>query len=90
MPETLIATFTQFGAAGLIGALWLFERRHAAHRERQLDEAHRQLMASERQVDALLRVVQENTRAVNSLQHSQRRLIGLLGRMAPAKRPDTP
>lgn len=80
MPETVLATLTQFGAAGLIGLLWLIERRHAAHRERQLDEAHQQVINRERQLESLLNVVKENTRAINALQSSQRRLINYLSR----------
>ncbi|HRP62699.1 MAG TPA: hypothetical protein PK400_05340 [Phycisphaerales bacterium] len=78
MPESILLTLTQFGAAGLIGALWLFERRHAAHRERQLDEAHRRLTADEREISALLEVIKENTRAINALELSQRRMVRLI------------
>lgn len=78
MPESIFLTLTQFGAAGLIGALWLFERRHAAQRERQLDEAHRRLMADERELAALLEVIKENTRAINALELSQRRMVRLI------------
>ena len=80
MPETILTTLTQFGAAGLIGLLWLIERRFSSHRERQIDEAHRQVINRERELDALLRVVQENTRAINTLESSQRRLLGYLMR----------
>lgn len=37
------------------------ERRDAAHRDRQLDEAHRKLIGRERDLEALLAVVKENT-----------------------------
>ena len=78
MPTTLISTLTQFGAAGLIGLLWILERRHAARRERQLDEAHRQITGKDRELDALLQVVKENSRAISQLEQSQRRLIAAL------------
>lgn len=78
MDPTLLTQLSQFGAAGLIGVLWVLERRHAARRDRQLDEAHRKLLAQEHALGALLRVVQENTRAVVTLEQAQRRLIDLL------------
>lgn len=78
--ETMLMTLTQFGAAGLIGVLWLYERRQAAARERQLDEAHRRVVGQERELEALLRVVQDNTRAMSALEASQRRLVALLSR----------
>ena len=63
--------------------LWILERRHAAVRDRQLDEAHRKIVTSERDLEALLNVVKENTKAINTLQQSQIHLISLLERMVP-------
>ena len=77
----MLATLTQFGAAGLIGLLWVVERRHATLRDRQLDEAHRRLIDQERDLEALLTVVKENTKAVNTLQQGQVQLIQLLKRL---------
>ncbi len=78
-----LTALTQFGAAGLIGVLWVLERRHAAQRDRQLDEAHRKIVTSERDLEALLNVVKENTKAINTLQQSQIHLISLLERIVP-------
>ena len=80
MDSSLVALLAQFGPAGLIGCLWLYERRSSAVRERQLEEAHRALMARDRQVEMLLTVVKENTRAVSALERSQRHLTELLER----------
>ena len=76
-----LALLTQFGAAGLIGLLWIMERRYAGHRDRQLDEAHRKLIDQERDLEALLTVVKENTKAINTLQRGQVQLIQLLERL---------
>ncbi len=81
MNGTLTALLTQFGAAGLIGLLWIMERRYAAHRDRQLDEAHRKLIDKERDLEALLTVVKDNTKAINTLQGGQVQLIHLLERL---------
>ncbi len=78
MESDLLLQLSQFGAAGLIGLLWVLERRHAAVRDRQLDEAHRAVMQHQREADTLIDVVRENTRAITSLRAGQERLIDLL------------
>lgn len=83
----MLTALAQFGPAGLIGFLWLFERRSSAARERQLDEAHRKVMTLDRQLETLLTVVKDNTRAINSLEQSQRRLIDLLDRLGLRQAP---
>ncbi len=84
MPNLELATtHTQFGMAGLIAWMWLTERRDAAGRERQLTEAHDRLLDQRVQLDALLNVVSENTRAVASLEAGQRALSRLVERMTP-------
>ena len=77
----MIEVMSQFGAAGLIGVLWIVERRMAAKRDRQLDEAHRGILARDRAVGALLEVLRRNTRAIARLEQSQRRLVDLLEAM---------
>jgi hypothetical protein len=87
MSEAVVTAMTQFGAAGLIGLLWLLERRHAATRDRQIDAAHQTIMDRDRAVDSLLAVIKENTRAIIRLEQSQHRLIGLLERWRPGRAP---
>ncbi len=76
----LVAPLTQFGMAGLIAWMWLTERRQAATRERQLAEAHERLMEQRVQLEQLIQVVQETTRAATTLEQGQRRLIEWLER----------
>lgn len=83
MSEPVLTTLTQFGAAGLIALLWLYERRHGASRDRQLEQAHQRLFKRERELDALVKVLQDNTRAITTLEQSQRRLISLLAELYP-------
>ena len=78
MDDSLLPMLSQFGAAGLIGVLWILERRHAASRDRQLDESHQRLIAQSREIDALLEVVKDNTRAISAMESAQQRLITLL------------
>lgn len=86
MPPDLLTTLTQFGAAGLIAWMWLVERRSAGERERQLAEAHRALMEQRVQLERVLSVVSDNTRAVTALEAGQRRLAEVIERAAPHRR----
>lgn len=76
----------QFGMAGLIAWMWLSERRSALARERQIERAHELLVAERASSSALLGVVESNTRALATLESSQRELSSslraLLGVMA--------
>lgn len=77
--SVMIELIAQFGAAGLIGAMWLIERRLNQKRDRQLDAAHHRIIATRRDRDLLLRAIRDNTRAITRLEHSQHELITLLG-----------
>ncbi|MEM7229827.1 MAG: hypothetical protein AAF432_13530 [Planctomycetota bacterium] len=81
MSVELVQALTQFGPAGLIGVLWLLERRAATTRERQLDEAHRELCHEQTRGAELTRLVQEHTAALAGLQEAQRRMADLLLRL---------
>jgi len=80
MEAELAAAFAQFGVAGLIGWMWLSERRAAAARERQLAEAHERIMAERDRNEALVRLVADSTRAVTALESSQRELSRVVER----------
>ena len=77
MDAELITILAQFGPAGLIGLLWIAERRHAAVRERQLSESHAKLAVQDREVNLLVDVIKENTRAIVTLEQTQRQLIDM-------------
>lgn len=74
MLESEVAALAQLGAAGLMGWMWLAERRGAAHRERQLSEAHERMMQERRYFESLLAAVRENTRVMALLEGAQERL----------------
>ena len=59
--------FTNLSMAGLMGAMWLWERRTSRQREQQIDEAHARIMSDRVQLDQLLEVVQQNTQAMTKL-----------------------
>jgi len=76
MELDLIPILTQFGVAGLVAWMWLVERRAASARERQLSEAHERVMAQRVELESLVRVVRDNSRAMAALEASQRELVG--------------
>ena len=68
MSSDVLVHLSQFGAAGLIGVLWILERRWAATRTRELSEAHQRILTSDRDYDVLIDVIKENTRAITALE----------------------
>ena len=73
--EAEIATvLAQMGAAGLIGLMWLTERRAAGERERQMTQLHERILGDTRELGVLLSALDANTRAMVSLEAGQRRL----------------
>ncbi len=81
MEAEIVGSLTQFGVAGLVCWMWLCERRASAERERQITEAHTKLIRQDDEQRALLRVVQENTKALASLESGQRGLVGAIDRL---------
>ena len=77
-----VASLTQFGVAGLIGWMWIVERRAAVSRERQIEETHARLMQDKTELEVLVQALRENSRALTALEVGQRGLVGLLRRFA--------
>src|SRR5262249_26596254 len=89
MTESDIASaLTQFGVAGLMGWMWLTERRAAALRDKQLGEAHDRLIDSRTTVNVLLSALDQNTRALTAIEIGQRRAADLPDRAATDAPPD--
>lgn len=66
---------TSFGAAGLMGIMWLWERRNSRQREEQLDEAHARIMADRIGLEQLMAVVRQNAEALARLSATQEQLL---------------
>lgn len=69
---------TNLGAAGIMGAMWLWERRHSRQRDQQLDEAHARILGDRVQLDQLIEVVRTNAQALTRLSSVQDHLIRTL------------
>lgn len=76
----ITGSLVQFGTAGLMGWMWLSERRAAAARERQLDEAHARIVEKRIGLEAVLGAVRENTRVLGQLEAGQRAILELFAR----------
>ena len=65
--STPLDSLTSLGAAGLMGAMWLWERSTSQKREAQIDEAHARILGDRVQLDQLLSVVRQNAEAMTRL-----------------------
>jgi hypothetical protein len=70
-----VDTVASLGAAGLMGAMWLWERRTSQKREQQLDEAHARIMSDGIQLEQLMTVVRQNAEAIARLCTTQDQLL---------------
>lgn len=70
-----IEDLTSLGAAGLMGAMWLWERRTSQKRESQLDEAHVRILGDRVQLEELMGVVRQNAEAIARLCTTQDQLL---------------
>jgi hypothetical protein len=78
--ETSWPDFTSFGAAGMMGAMWLWERKTSRQREEQLDEAHVRILGDRVQLEELISVVRQNVEAMTRLSAIQDQLVRKMDR----------
>lgn len=78
MPIEMIESLTQFGVAGLMGLLWVWERTLSRRRETQLNETHDRLMRQSDALQVLIRLVRRNTQAIERFERTQSQLARLL------------
>jgi RecJ-like exonuclease len=84
----LVTDMTSFGAAGLMGAMWLWERRQSRIHEQQIREAHSRILRDEQRLEKLTRVVEHNTAALTRFEDSQRMMAETLKDLAREVRHD--
>ena len=72
---SIVYDLASFGAAGLMGAMWLWERKLSRHREEQLTEAHARIVRDEQRLESLVKVVEQNTSAVGGFTETQRQVV---------------
>jgi hypothetical protein len=67
----VINDLASLGAAGVMGAMWLWERRTSRLREDQLSEAHARILRDEQRLANLIQVVEHNTAALARITETQ-------------------
>lgn len=78
----ILEPLAQFGLAGFMGAMWLWERHTSRKREEQIDEAHARIVSDRVQVDQLITVVRANAEAMTRLATTQEQLVASLRKEA--------
>ena len=86
MDVEVIGAISQFGVAGLIGVMWLAERKSAASRDRQLEALTDRLLRERREMEVLIKIVSDNTRAMTALEEGQKRLRAVIGNLCRKER----
>lgn len=81
MSAEWLQPLTQFGVAGLMGMLWVWERLMSRRRELQLNETHEHLMSQQQELRVLVKLVRQNTRAMVRFDQTQLQLKELLEKM---------
>jgi hypothetical protein len=66
-----ISELASLGAAGLMGAMWLWERRNSRTRDEQLTESHGRILRDEERLGKLVEVVEHNTAALTRFLETQ-------------------
>lgn len=84
MDAELAAAMAQFGTAGLVGWLWLSERRSAGERERQLREVHERLVQERAGFEVVVKALTNNTRALSAVEAGQREVARSVERVGEA------
>jgi hypothetical protein len=78
-----LSELASLGSAGLMGAMWLWERRTNRQRDQQLEQAHTRILADRVALDQLIHVVRNNIEAVTRLCATQEQLVRKLERETP-------
>ena len=76
--SSVVESLVQFGVAGLMGMLWVWERAHSRRRETELSEAHARLVGQERELMVLVKLVRQNTMAMVAAERMSKRVCDLL------------
>lgn len=82
----MIDSLVQFGVAGLMGALWVWERLYSRRRERELSQSHERLMQQHEHVESLVKLVRLNTQAMVHSDRTGKRICELLKGISDALR----
>lgn len=69
---------TQLGVAGLMGALWWWERRYSRQREDELTQAHQEILQQREHLQTLLEALEGNTKVIAEFTAVQQEILHVL------------
>ena len=78
MIDEAIRLLVQFGVAGLMGILWVWERFMSRNLIRQLNESHDYLIRQQQELGVLIDIVKQNTEAIERFNQTQKHFKELL------------
>lgn len=64
---SIVSELTSLGSAGIMGAMWLWERAGARAREKEIEAAHERILGDRVALDQVIEVVKQNTEALTRL-----------------------
>jgi hypothetical protein len=70
-----VTNVAQLGVAGLMGALWYWERRYSRQREEELTEAHKEILGQREHLQALLDALEGNTKVISQFTAVQEEIL---------------
>ena len=80
-----VLNYAQFGVAGLMGALWWWERKYSRQREDELTQAHQAIMDTREHLTAVLDALQGNTKVISDFTTVQNEILRVLREGANAR-----
>jgi hypothetical protein len=73
-----MVNYAQFGVAGLMGALWWWERKYSRQREDELTQAHKTIQDTREHLSAVLEALQGNTKVIGEFTAVQGEILKVL------------
>ena len=70
----IIKYLVQFGVAGLMGVLWIWERYLSRDVTKMLSQAHQQLLDQKIEINTLIHIIEKNTQALERFDQTQQQL----------------
>ena len=70
-----VTNVAQLGVAGLMAALWWWERRYSRQREDELTEAHKEILGQREHLQALLDALEGNTKVIGQFTAIQEEML---------------
>ena len=74
----ILTQFANLGAAGIIGMMWIAERKSSNKKDAQLSQSHNLILQKQDHIRCLTNVIKDNTTAITRLNETQKHQTSLL------------